>query len=133
MALLVIAGIVAWWLVLAHKSRQVAQEESNRQTRLLMREIELHRKTDEALQTARQASARQQADQANQAKSRYITAISHELRTPLNSILGYAQLMGEDAGIPAHRKQAVKVIRGGDHLLSLIEGTLDMARIESAS
>jgi signal transduction histidine kinase len=36
--------------------------------------------------------------QANQAKSRYISAISHELRTPLNSILGYAQLMDEDAG-----------------------------------
>jgi len=134
MAMLVIAGIVAWWLVLAHKSRQVAQEESNRQTRLLMREIELHRQTDEALQTARQVAerARQQADQANQAKSRYISAISHELRTPLNSILGYAQLMGEDPGVPPHRKQAVNVIRrGGEHLLTLIEGTLDVARIES--
>ncbi|MBX9833390.1 MAG: response regulator, partial [Burkholderiaceae bacterium] len=58
--------------------------------------------------------------------------ISHEIRTPLNSILGYAQLMGEDAGVPPHRKQAVHVIRrGGEHLLSLIEGTLDIARIES--
>jgi signal transduction histidine kinase/DNA-binding NarL/FixJ family response regulator len=127
MALLVIAGIVAWWLVLAHKSRQVAQEESNRQTHLLMREIESHQQTDAALK-----SARLLAEQANQAKSRYISAISHELRTPLNSILGYAQLMGEDASVPAHRKQAVNVIkRGGEHLLSLIEGTLDIARIES--
>jgi signal transduction histidine kinase/CheY-like chemotaxis protein/purine-cytosine permease-like protein len=134
MALLVIAGLVAWWVVLAHKSRQVAQEESNRQTRLLMLEIESHRQTDEALQSAKLVAerARQAADQANQAKSRYISAISHELRTPLNSILGYAQLMGEDASIPAHRKQAVSVIkRGGEHLLSLIEGTLDMAHIES--
>ncbi len=155
MALLVVAGIVAWWLVLAHKSRQVAQEESNRQTRLLhektqalQREIDSHRQTDEALQhatrvaeQARQVAdearvqaeeARLQADQANQAKSRYISAISHELRTPLNSILGYAQLMGEDPAIPAHRKQAVNVIkRGGEHLLSLIEGTLDVARIEA--
>jgi signal transduction histidine kinase/purine-cytosine permease-like protein/DNA-binding NarL/FixJ family response regulator len=141
MALLVIAGIVAWWLVLAHKSRQVAQEESNRQAHLLMREIELHRQTDEALQNAKQLAeeaklaaeqARHAAEQANHAKSRYISAISHELRTPLNSILGYAQLMGEDAAIPAHRKQAVNVIkRGGEHLLSLIEGTLDIARIES--
>jgi len=134
LALLVIAGIVAWWLVLAHKSRQVAQEESNRQTGLLMREIALHRQTDEALQTARRAAeqAQQAAEQANQAKSRYISAISHEIRTPLNSILGYAQLMGEDAGVPPHRRQAVHVIRrGGEHLLSLIEGTLDIARIES--
>ena len=127
MALLVTAGLVAWWLVLAHKSRQVAQEESNRQTHLLMREIDSHRQTDEALQHAKRV-----ADLANQAKSRYISAISHELRTPLNSILGYAQLMGEDASIPPHRKQAVSVIkRGGEHLLSLIEGTLDMARIEA--
>ncbi|MCJ7799796.1 MAG: hybrid sensor histidine kinase/response regulator, partial [Polaromonas sp.] len=134
MALLVMAGLVAWWLVLAHKSRQVAQEESNRQTHLLMQEIESHRQTDEALQAARLAAdqARHLADQANQAKSRYISAISHELRTPLNSILGYAQLMGEDSAIPPHRKQAVSVIkRGGEHLLSLIEGTLDIARIEA--
>ena len=134
LALLVVAGIVAWWLVLAHKSRQVAQEESNRQTHLLVREIESHRQTDEALQQARQVAeqARHAAEQANQAKSRYISAISHELRTPLNSILGYAQLMGEDVAIPPHRKHAVNVIRrGGEHLLSLIEGTLDIARIES--
>ena len=133
-ALLLLSGIVAWWLVLAHKSRQVAQEESNRQTYLLheqtqalLREVESHGQTDKALQ-----EARLQADRANQAKSRYISTISHELRTPLNSILGYAQLMGEDASIPPHRKQAVNVIkRGGEHLLSLIEGTLDMAQIES--
>ncbi len=134
MALLVIAGIVAWWLVLAHKSRQVAQEESNRQTHLLMREIESHRQTDQALKeaTALAEQAKLQAEHANQAKSRYISAISHELRTPLNSILGYAQLMGEDAGVPPHRRQAVNVIkRGGEHLLSLIEGTLDIARIEA--
>ena len=134
MALLLLAGIVAWWLVLAHQSRKVAQEESNRQTHLLMREIELHRQTDRALQAAKQTAeqAREQADQANQAKSRYISAISHELRTPLNSILGYAQLMGEDAAVPPHRQQAVAVIkRGGEHLLSLIEGTLDIAHIEA--
>jgi signal transduction histidine kinase/purine-cytosine permease-like protein/DNA-binding NarL/FixJ family response regulator len=141
MALMVIAGLVVWWVVLAHKSRQVAQEESNRQTHLLVLEIELHRQTDQALQTARLVAeqarktaeqARLAADQANQAKSRYISAISHELRTPLNSILGYAQLMGEDTSIPLHRKQAVSVIkRSGEHLLSLIEGTLDIARIES--
>ena len=134
MALLVMAGLVAWWLVLAHQSRQVAQEESNRQTHLLVQEIESHRQTDQALQQARLAAdqARRIADQANQAKSRYISAISHELRTPLNSILGYAQLMGEDAGIAPHRQQAVSVIkRGGEHLLSLIEGTLDIARIEA--
>jgi signal transduction histidine kinase/CheY-like chemotaxis protein/purine-cytosine permease-like protein len=133
-ALLLISGIVAWWLVLTHKSRQVAQEESNRQTQALNEqtqvlrfEIESHRRTDEELQRAKRS-----AELANQAKSRYITTVSHELRTPLNSILGYAQLLEEDASVPPHRHQAVKVIRrGGEHLLSLIEGTLDIARIEA--
>ncbi len=124
--LLLISGVAAWWLVLTHKSRQVAQQESNRQTQLLLREIEMHRHTDELLQKAKRT-----ADQANQAKTRYISAISHELRTPLNSILGYAQILDADADIPDHRRQAVSVIRrSGDHLLSLIEGTLDIARIE---
>jgi nitrogen-specific signal transduction histidine kinase/FixJ family two-component response regulator len=92
-----------------------------------VREVELHRRTDEKLQQAKRT-----AEQANQAKSRYISTISHELRTPLNSILGYAQLLDEDQRLPEHAKHGVEVIkRGGDHLLSLIEGTLDIARIES--
>ena len=125
-ALLMLAGIIAWWMVLTQESRRVAQEESNRQTQLLIQEIESHRRTDAALQQAKAV-----AEQANQAKSRYITAISHELRTPLNSILGYAQILAADESVPPNRKQAVSVIRkSGDHLLSVIEGTLDIARIE---
>ena len=125
--LLVIAGIVAWWLVLVSKSRQVALMEAKSQTGLLIQEINSHKKTDQLLQ-----SAKVTADMANLAKSRYIMSISHELRTPLNSILGYAQIMDGDPAIPDHRRQAVSVIRrSGDHLLTLIEGTLDIARIES--
>ncbi|MBC7938736.1 MAG: hybrid sensor histidine kinase/response regulator, partial [Chitinophagaceae bacterium] len=125
-ALMLAAAVIGWWLVLTQMSRRVAQEESNRQTEALVREIHSHRLTDEALQRATQAS-----EAANQAKTRYISTISHELRTPLNSILGYAQLLDEDPSMPPHRRQAVGVIRrGGEHLLSLIEGTLDIARIE---
>jgi len=133
-ALLGVSALAAWWLVLAQKSREVAQEESRRQTGLLVREIELHRRTDEQLQQARQVAerAREHADQANHAKTRYISTISHELRTPLNSILGYAQLLQEDRDLSPQRAHAIQVIlRGGEHLLSLIEGTLDVARIES--
>ncbi|MES2889723.1 MAG: ATP-binding protein [Pseudomonadota bacterium] len=125
--LLLVSGIVAWWVVLTRQSRRVAQEESNRQTQALHLEIASHRRTDAQLQ-----QAQRQAEQANQAKSRYITTVSHELRTPLNSILGYAQRLHQDPHLPAHQQQAVDVIRrGGDHLLSLIDGTLDIARIES--
>ncbi len=126
-ALLLVAAIVAWWLVLAQQSRRVAQEESERQTEALESEVDSHRQTDLELQKAKRL-----ADAASRAKTRYITTISHELRTPLNSILGYAQLLEDDPAMPAHRRQAVSVIRrGGDHLLSLIEGTLDVARIEA--
>ncbi|MCB1954850.1 MAG: response regulator [Rhodocyclaceae bacterium] len=125
-ALLLVAGVASWWLVLTHQSRQVAQQESNRQTALLVQEIDRHRHTDQQLQRAKQA-----AELANQAKSRYINAISHELRTPLNSILGYAQILDGDESIPPQRRQAMHVIRrSSDHLLSVIEGTLDIARIE---
>ena len=121
------AGVFVWWLVLAAQSRRVAQDESNTQNELLRREIDAHRRTDEALQSAKHA-----AERANDAKSRYITAMSHELRTPLNSILGYAQILDTDAALPPHRRQAAQVIRrSGEHLLSLIEGVLDIARIES--
>ncbi len=126
-ALVFLSGVIAWWLVLASESRRVAQTESNRQTGLLVREIELHKITDANLQ-----KAKQQADQANSAKTRYITTISHELRTPLNSILGYAQILDQDDSIPPHRRQAINIIRrSGDHLLALIENTLDIARIEN--
>lgn len=125
--LLLVAAVVAWWLVLTHKSRRVAEEESLRQTQLLMEEIVSHRRTNELLERAKAA-----AERANQAKIRHISALSHELRTPLNSILGYAQILDGDPAIPPHRRQAVAIIRrSGEHLLSLIEGTLDIARIEA--
>ncbi len=126
-ALLLVSGVVTWWMALAWKSRQVAQAEANYQTQLLVQEIESHSRTDEELQRAKR-----NADLANQAKSRYVMSISHELRTPLNTILGYAQILDGDQSIPPGRRQAIHVIRrSGEHLLSLIESALDLARIES--
>ncbi|HLO96906.1 MAG TPA: ATP-binding protein, partial [Burkholderiaceae bacterium] len=127
-------GIAVWWGVLALQSRSVAREESQRQTEALMQEIASHRRTDAALQQARQEAeqARAAAEAANQAKSRYVSSLSHELRTPLNSLLGYAQLIGEEPGLPPRRRQAVQVIqRSGEHLLTLIDASLDLARIEA--
>ncbi|MCE1237367.1 MAG: ATP-binding protein [Hyphomicrobiales bacterium] len=124
---LLIAGVVSWLFVLAHESRRVAQEESDRQTGLLMQEIAAHEETDRALQAAKEV-----AEAANLAKSRYLAGISHEFRTPLNAILGYAQLIDHDALPPANRTNAVRTIRrSGEHLASLVEGLLDIARIEA--
>ena len=125
--LLLVMAIGVCWLLLSSDSRRVAQDESNRQATLLMDEIQAHEVTDKQLQAARQA-----ADQANLAKSRFLTNISHELRTPLNSILGYAQILEREQGLPAHRRAALEVIRqSGDHVVSLIDGLLDIARIET--
>ncbi len=124
---LLVVAIGSCWLLLTSDSRRVAQDESNRQALLLREEIQAHEVTDAALQAARQV-----AEQANQAKSRFITTISHELRTPLNSILGYAQILERDLALPPHRRAALEVIRkSGDHVVSLIDGLLDIARIES--
>lgn len=126
-ALTLVSTVFVWWLVLTSQSRKVAQQESNNQNTLLQREITLHQQTDAELQKATLV-----AEQANEAKSRYITGISHELRTPLNSILGYAQLLNHDDNIKGSNRYATEVIlRSGDHLLSLIDGTLDIARIEN--
>lgn len=123
----VIAGIATWFYVLAHDSRVVAEEESYRQNSLLLKEISAHKKTDAALQ-----SAKETAEAANRAKSRYVVGLSHELRTPLNAVLGYAQLLEQDDTIPLPRQPAIKVIRrSADHLSGLIDGLLDISKIEA--
>ena len=91
------------------------------------REIEAHRRTDAALQAAKEL-----AEAANQAKTRYVAGMTHELRTPLNSILGYAQILLKDEQVRGERRAAVDTIhRSGEHLHGLIDGLLDLARIEA--
>ncbi|AKH67814.1 signal transduction histidine kinase [Spongiibacter sp. IMCC21906] len=125
--LLIVSGVLAWMFALVHDSRRVAQEETQRQTELLTTEIEAHIQTDLKLQQAKEA-----AEAANKAKSRYLTGISHELRSPLNAILGYAQLLEKDPAIPRNRQEALSVIRrSSEHLADLIEGLLDISRIEA--
>ena len=123
----IITGISCWFYVLAHDSRVVAEEESSRQNTLLLKEISAHKKTDAALQDAKET-----AEAANRAKSRYVVGLSHELRTPLNAVLGYAQILERDETIPAPRQSAIKVIkRSADHLSGLIDGLLDISKIEA--
>jgi signal transduction histidine kinase/CheY-like chemotaxis protein len=125
--LLIIVGIFIWLFVLANESREFALSESQRQTELLSKEVSAHNKTDYALQQAKEI-----AEAANQAKSSYLTGISHELRSPLNSILGYAQLLEKERTLAEAHLKKVKVIRrSGDHLADLIEGLLDISRIEA--
>ena len=126
-AAVLVAAILSWLIVLSGESRRNAEEETRRQTRLLMNEITAHARTDAALH-----KARDKAEAASLAKSRYVVGISHELRSPLNAILGYAQLMEADPRIPAERQRGLRIIReSGEHLNAIIGGLLDISRIEA--
>jgi signal transduction histidine kinase/ActR/RegA family two-component response regulator len=126
-ALSIIIGVVAWLFVLAQQSRRAAEDETRRQTALLIQEIEAHKRTDAELQRAKEA-----AEAANLAKSRYVVGLSHELRSPLNAISGYAQLMEQDTGLVAKRRDQIRVVRrSADHLSGLIDGILDISKIEA--
>ena len=75
--------------------------------------------------------ARHEADRANLAKSEFLSRMSHDLRTPLNAIMGFAQLLTLD-GLAADQVDSINhILRGGEHLLSLINEVLDISRIES--
>ncbi|MEQ9329366.1 MAG: PAS domain S-box protein, partial [Rhodospirillales bacterium] len=74
------------------------------------------------------------AEEANKAKSEFLASMSHELRTPLNAILGFAQMMDLDRREPLgpiQRDSIHSILKGGSHLLELVNDILDLARIEA--
>jgi len=77
------------------------------------------------------SKAKTEAEQANKAKSEFLSRMSHELRTPLNAILGFAQLLEMARLKPAHRDSVRQILKAGRHLLSLINEVLDISRIEA--
>ncbi len=76
--------------------------------------------------------ARGVAEQANKAKTRFLTGITHELRTPLHGILGYAELLSLEGHLdPTQAKRVAAMIGAGEHLLGLINAVLDVSQIEA--
>lgn len=91
--------------------------------------VELREGMQQALAQAEQD--KHLAEQANQAKSEFLSSMSHELRTPLNAIIGYAQLLELAKLEPKLLKQVATIHTSAKHLLALINDILDYAKLES--
>ncbi|WP_224100096.1 sensor histidine kinase, partial [Paraburkholderia caribensis] len=94
--------------------------------------MRLHRAYLDEREAAVEREARHMAEAANRAKGEFLANLSHELRTPLNGILGYAQILRRDSTLSLRQRDGVAVIQqSGEHLLALIDETLDFAKVEA--
>ena len=82
--------------------------------------------------TSELATARDAAESANRAKSAFLASMSHELRTPLNGVIGYSQVLQNDARLAPDQQERLRIVQSsGEHLLRMINDVLDLAKIEA--
>jgi signal transduction histidine kinase/ActR/RegA family two-component response regulator len=115
-----LVGLIQWRnRALQRRNERLEQLVAERTADLRQREAQLR-------------EARDAADSANRAKSTFLASMSHELRTPLNAVLGYAQLLRQNPGLPPDAPRQLETIRqSGEHLLQVINEVLDLAKIEA--
>jgi cell cycle sensor histidine kinase DivJ len=111
---------------------QVAQAASEAEVVAVMRDVTDRKVQEQALNLARTA-----AEQADAAKTRFLATMSHELRTPLNAIIGFSEMIVQEDALSldaARRKEYAQLINdSGQHLLSVVNGILDMSKMESGN
>jgi PAS domain S-box-containing protein len=101
-------------------------ESAVRSFNLFVRDIAERKRAEAAI-----GQAREEAEGANRAKSDFLSRMSHDLRTPLNAVLGFAQLLTADQLSDPQRECVQQILRGGRHLLDLVNEVLDITRIET--
>ena len=122
--LLIIESLLILFLLINIKKRKDAEHE------LRTYQLELEKKVEE--RTVSLKTARDEAESANQAKSKFLANMSHELRTPRNAILGFGRNLARAKDLAPERHNEVDIIRrSGDHLLQMIDEILSLARIEA--
>jgi cell cycle sensor histidine kinase DivJ len=107
-----------------------AGEEGRREVVAVLRDVTRRKQQQQALE-----DARADAERANAAKSRFLATMSHELRTPLNAIIGFSEMLKKEAALMLDAKRrneyAGLINDSGNHLLSVVNGILDMSKIET--
>lgn len=120
------------WVEMRCRPVPAPNDEASVQIVAVTREIEERKRHEEEL-----TAAREEADRANAAKSRFLASISHELRTPLNAIIGFSELLSntELACLTEAQRQeyATLIHESGLHLLAVVNSILDMSKIESGN
>ena len=118
-----------------------AERRGQAQDEVMRLNLELEQRVQERTEqleasNAELAAAMDEAKNANQAKSAFLSSMSHELRTPLNAILGFAQILTSErlpSTLPQKKEFANHILKSGRHLLTLINEILDLAKIESGT
>jgi two-component system, cell cycle sensor histidine kinase DivJ len=120
------------WVEMRCRPLEQASEKPESEVVAVMRDVTDRKVQEQALDLARTA-----AEQADASKSRFLATMSHELRTPLNAIIGFSEMIAQEDVLmidASKRKEYAQLINdSGQHLLSVVNGILDMSKMESGN
>jgi len=120
------------WVEMRCRPLEQTSSTGGREVVAVMRDTTERKVQEQALE-----DARAQAERANVAKSAFLATMSHELRTPLNAIIGFSEMLTKEDALtiaPERRQEYARLINdSGHHLLAVVNGILDMSKIESGN